>query len=118
MATNNMKLNQDVITRAFYTEVLSDDDLFIGDPVGRKQAVALCRRLLNYVVVEGKHVSAESASKLKYQLGEAVDIEDEFESDTRRSNDAANKDTNTRKTNRSKSSKNTKVRKAVLSEDV
>lgn len=120
---------EDKAIRDFYTRVLSREDLFPSDPVNRLQAIALCRRLLGYVVVDGKHISKEVAATLTHKLGETVECEDEWDADAKRNmaalyelevkdEKAKNKSTRARKTNRSKSAKSTKVRKALLPEDV
>ena len=84
MATNNLTPKQDMVVRDFYTKVLSQEDLFPEDPVSRMQAIGLCRRLLGYVVVEGKHVSRELAHTLSRKLGQKTECVDEWATDAGR----------------------------------
>ena len=119
MGANTLTPEQDLITRAFYTQVLGDETLLPGNPVVMGKGVALCRQLLNYDVIEGCHVECNQERTLKF--GNVEQVKDEWADDTRRAEDAvkkANKNTNTRKANSSKSAKSTKVRKAVLPKDV
>lgn len=116
MATNGLTPEQDLLTRAFYTEVLSDETLLLDNPVVRGKGFALCRLLLNYDVIDGCHVAADVQRTHKF--GVPIEVVDEWADDTRRAHDAANKDTSTRKAGRRKSTKSTPVRKAVLPEDV
>jgi len=125
MSINKLTPAQDMATRNFYTKVLDDETLFPEDPVNRIHAIGICRRLLNYVVVDGKHVDPDKVPPKK--LHQTVEIEDEWMADALRAQaalydvevtDEKNKAPNTRKANSSKSAKSAKVRKAVLPEDV
>lgn len=118
MADNNMTPEQDLITRDFYTKVLSDESLFTGDPVGRRQSLGLCRRLLGYMIVGGVHVSPEVASGVVVKLGETPDVQDEWADDTRRAQDEANQSEGTNEADSSVEAESAEVREAVLSEDV
>lgn len=118
MAKNNMTAQQDLMTREFMVHVLSDDLLFPGDPVGQGKAQQMCRRLLGYVIIDGKHVSYEVAKAAQYKFGKRPVVEDEWADDTRRVVDEVNKYKDSLEAGSSEPSEDTEVREAVLSEDV
>ena len=116
----SMSNRQEMVTRDFISEVLSDSSLFNGDAAAmRKSATLCCLELLGYVVYDGKFVSKDKLKPAPY--GSKQEVECQWEADTAACMEAANEansSTGTNKTNNRKSAKGSSLRKAVLSKDV
>lgn len=122
MAKNNLTPEQDLITRAFFQEVLSDDRLFADTSVGRNKARALCLNLLNYAMIHGKFVEFKRASKLTHSLGRQPEAECEWNEDTKRTvkefTRASASGEDSSKANSSKSPEGAALWKAIFPKDV
>jgi len=118
VAKNNLTPEQDLITRRFFTAVLQD--VKTDDPVGGRRASGYCLKLLGYANVHGKFVSVDKLDGLTYTMGGDLNAECEWEDDTRKVENEvkSNKGSNKDKANRSKSSKDTALWKAVFSKDL
>ena len=111
----------ELVVRRFYAEVLSEDSLFNNDarPL-RGHAMRCCLELLGYTIY-GDKIVRKAALDRGVTYGKRLDLDDVWEEDTKKVVEAvneSNKGTDTDKANSRKSSKDTKVWQAVLSEDV
>lgn len=119
MSKNSMTPEQDLLTREFYSTVACDANLFPQDPVGQRNMIQCLLRLLNYQVIDGKYITPGKV--LSKTLGGKVNVDCEWDADTQRTLEAlngSNNDTSTPETNSGESSTYSKIRKAVLREDV
>lgn len=117
---NNMTPEQDLITRAFFTRVTQDDTLFPTNKATQRRLAGECLRLLNYVVVDGKFVDADSIGPRTY--GAPFKGECQWAADEQKAREElgheADHDTSADQTDSSEPTESTSVWKTLLREDV
>lgn len=120
MAQNNLTPEQDLLTREFFQKVSNDKSLFPDDPVGQRNMNQCILRLLNYDYINGAYIT--KGQTLSRSLTGSTPVECEWMADTVKAQKeySGNEDSGSSKdkADSGKPTKNTKVRKAVLREDV
>lgn len=133
MARNSLTAAQDVLVREFLVDVALAENVFSNHTASKKRLIGACYELLNYQrLSDGRFISKDK--KINVQFGNHVpsfeEYPDEWDDDYQRALNALDTsgkdynvyttydDQNTDEADSSESSTGSKIRKAVLSEDV
>jgi hypothetical protein len=126
MAKNNLTPEQDVLTREFYVQVALAPNTLPDNPALKRQLGAICLNMLNYNrLTDGRFIS--KGKKIKMAYGQQPSLEeypDEWAEDYQAALQGMEKEEITlenkgeNKADSSKSSKSSKIWKALFPKDV